>query len=135
MTTHAIDTNTLLDAFLARDDSVEIQSLLKLAEAGKCRIWIPIVVFFELAWVLSSFYHKDKKYVLDLLDNLLSMDNIDTEHKPALVYALTIFQKHASINLSDAYILASVLAQEPKQFISKDKKLMTLYLRLQKTAN
>lgn len=127
MTTYVVDTNTLLDAFLSRRQSTEIRDILAQAENHTCTLWIPLVVFFELSWVLASFYKKDKKYIVNLLNSLLRLDGVMSENRPDIEKAIATYESHSAINFSDAYIVAVAVSRTPQKFLTNDKKLLRLY--------
>ncbi len=127
MDTYVVDTNVLLDAFLKREVASDIQEILQQAQQSKCALWIPQVVFFETAWVLSSFYKKEKTYIIQLLQTLLGIDMVMTENKEGLVVALDLYASTSSISFSDAYIIAFGLQKNPIKLLTGDSKLDQLY--------
>lgn len=123
-----VDTNYFL-RFLLRDQEGQFQQVKKLFEEaamGKQDLITAPLVLFELSWVLSSFYEKDKETVITVLKNLLHMQFIQWEQHPLLIEAVHTFQQHA-ISLEDAYYLVYAKQRQASSFATFDQKLVRLW--------
>lgn len=127
MNTYVVDTNALLDAFLKRGQASDMQQILDQTQKSACLLWIPQIVFFECAWVLSSFYKKDKKFIVSLLRALLGIDNVMTENKGGMMSGLELFASSTGLSFSDAYIVAFARSKNPTRLITGDKKIAKIF--------
>lgn len=106
MKTYCIDTNYLL-RLLLRDNEAQFQTVYRLFEQAvnkEIRLIAPVIVFFELYWVLSSVYNNKKKQVTTHLSQILSFGALQLENKPLLQEALELFEKN-SLDLEDCYAI------------------------------
>lgn len=122
----ALDTNSILDAFLDRSSDTLTRSLFHEAKAGKTSLFIPQIVFFELAWVLKSFYKKEKTYIIGLFRSLLTIKTLETSDTSLLMKAIDCFEQN-TISFTDAYILQEIQMRQIDQFLTHDKKLIQLF--------
>jgi len=119
-----VDTNYFL-RFLVKEDILQHRKAVKLFESaakGNIKLFTSIVVFFEIYWVLTSFYKKEKAHVAELLREILRMNFIKYESGELLVQAVAIFQK-TNLDLEDAYNLLYAKKLKAKKFLTFDKKL------------
>ena len=79
MHSYFIDTNYFLRLLLKDEDKqFEIVYILfQKAMREEIAIFTSVVVFFEIYWVLSTFYQKNKQKSTELLVNILKMDFVD----------------------------------------------------------
>jgi predicted nucleic-acid-binding protein len=119
-----IDTNYFLRLLLADNDTHHktARVLFHDAATGKIRIFTSVLVFFEISWVLSSFYQKKRTELISLLEDILNLEFIAIEERPILEEALRIFRTR-TIELEDAYNLVYARAHGAKHFATFDKKL------------
>ena len=122
-----IDTNYFLRFLLndVFDQHREAKKLFSLGATGKAELFSSVIVFFEVYWVLTSFYEKKKTELLLILKNLLKMTFIKWENGDILEKALRIYQKNA-IDLEDSYNLVYAQVNKAKSFKTFDKKLMKM---------
>lgn len=74
-----LDTNVLVRIFVDDDDEGQQQAVLPILE-NATHIVIPITVFIETVWVLSSTYKMQKSDILTTLESFIdSMDNLIIE--------------------------------------------------------
>lgn len=108
-----VDTNYFL-RFLLKDNEKQYrqaQSLFEEATLGKKRLFTSLIVFFEIYWVLSSFYQKKKPEISKVLKDILSLNFIKFENGELLTKTVQFFAKN-KLDLEDSYNL--VFAQEMK---------------------
>lgn len=125
-----VDTNYFL-RFLLNDDTdqhAQASNLFRLASEGKVNLTTSLIVFFEIYWVLSSFYEKDKYEISQLLQKILNLNFIDFKERPLLFDSLSLFQK-THLELEDCYNLyyAKSLNIKADSFKTFDKKLLNAY--------
>jgi len=119
-----VDTNYFL-RLLIGDEEAQNRKALALfdnAAAGRTKLFTSLLVFFEISWVLSSFYGKRKGELIVLLEDILNLEFIFLEERPLLEEALQTFRVH-SIELEDAYNAAYAKHADANQFATFDGKL------------
>lgn len=119
-----VDTNYFL-RFLLKDVNQQHRQAKKLfiqAAIGKIRLFTSVIVFFEIYWVLASFYEKGKSEVVGILEDVLKMEFIDWENKEILDKAVKMF-KRESLELEDVFNLVYARREKAIAVKSFDKKL------------
>lgn len=122
-----IDTNYFL-RFLLNDVNEQYRKAKKLFESGatgSLELFSSVIVFFEIYWVLTSFYEKKKSEILPILKNLLKMTFIKWENGEILEKAVKIYRMNA-IDLEDSYNLIYAKICKVKSFKTFDKKLIKM---------
>jgi len=124
-----VDTNYFLRFLLADIDAQhkKAKRLFKKGLAGEVKLTTSVIVFFEIYWVLSSFYGKNKKDVIKVLGNLLEMSFIKWEERQMLIKTVDVFKK-SGIDLEDSYNLVFSKENKINEMASFDKKLMKEFL-------
>ena len=123
-----VDTNYFL-RFL-RDDVREqneiVRELFDNASRGDAQLCTSTIVFFEIFWVLTSFYQTHKREVVKVLRGILAMSFIVIRERDILTEAVGIFAA-TNIGLEDAYNLAYAQAHQLREFRTFDKKLAKMF--------
>ncbi len=122
-----VDTNFFL-SLLVRDDLEQHDQAVKLFEEGaqgKKELFSSTIVFFEVNWVITSFYEKNKTEKIELLKKLLSMSFISFFERKTLENALDLFEKE-NISLEDSYNLTYSKENKAIAFATFDQKLKKL---------
>lgn len=99
-----IDTNYFF-RFLFKDiknQYLEVESLFLSASERKVSLITSTIVFFELYWVLKSYYEKNKPEIIQVLLKVLSFNFVEFKERELLLNALSLFQKK-SLDLEDCY--------------------------------
>ena len=99
-----VDTNYFL-RFLLNDNSAQhdiAKKLISNGAAGKYQLGASVVVVFEIYWVLSSYYKKNKTEITNTLSNILDLEFIYLPERDILRNALALFTKN-NISLEDCY--------------------------------
>lgn len=125
MKSYFIDTNYFL-RFLLKDNEEQFKKILfifKLAIDKKINLYTSVIVFFELYWVLRSFYKNNKKNCVDLLSKIIKINFIDFENKEIIQEALTLFEK-TNLDLEDCYNLSYSKKINIDELATFDKKLL-----------
>ncbi|MBI4252654.1 PIN domain-containing protein [Candidatus Uhrbacteria bacterium] len=119
-----VDTNYFLRLLIADVETHHkiARSLFDSAAQAKVKLFTSVIVFFEVSWVLSSFYNKRKTELLSLLEDILNLEFIDIEERPILEEALRMFRAR-TIELEDAYNIVYARTHGAKHFATFDKKL------------
>lgn len=120
------DTNFFL-RYLLNDipsQAKESEKHLKLAEKGKIAIFIPQIIVFEIAFVLSKVYKFSKNKTLDALKSLLITHYLNVETRKTFLGAIKIWQE-VNIDFVDAFLL-SLAKETHSQLLTFDKKLKKL---------
>ena len=119
-----IDTNYFL-RFLLNDIS-EQHSLVELlflkASEGKENLLTSTIVFFEIYWVLSSYYEKEKSEIAEILQKILKLTFIELQEREILLNSLILF-KETNLDLEDCYNLYFAKSHRVNSFGTFDKKL------------
>lgn len=123
-----VDTNYFL-RFLLNDvnkQHLEAKKLFEAGATGKSELFSSAIVFFEVYWVLTSFYEKKKAGILPILKDLLKMTFIKWENGEILEKTVKVYQKSA-ISLEDSYNLIYAKAAMATDFKTFDKKLINQF--------
>lgn len=119
-----VDTNFFL-RFLLEDNPEQrkqAQELFEEAATGKKELFTSLIVFFEIFWVLSSFYKKNKGDLANTLRGVLSLGFIQLSDRDLLVKAVDLFEKK-NLNLGDCYNLTFAKDKKAQEFATFDQKL------------
>lgn len=121
-----VDTNYFF-RFLFKDINeqyLKVEILFLSATEGKTSLVTSTVVFFELYWVLKSYYEKKKAEIIQVLLKVLSFNFIRLEERELLLNALSLFQKK-SLDLEDCYNIFYAKSQGVKTggFKTFDRRL------------
>lgn len=125
-----VDTNYFL-RFLLKDQKIQhstAKNLFIQAAKNEIELCTSLIVFFEIYWVLSSFYRKEKSELIEKLEGLLSFAFIHLQDREIFEQAVRIF-KETSLDLEDAYNLVYASANKASEFKTFDKKLQKIFGR------
>lgn len=120
-----VDTNYFLRFLLADISSqhTKAKQLFKKAAEGKIKLFTSTIVFFEIYWVFTSSYQKNKPQVVKILKNVLSLGFVEIEEREILEKTLAKFQKN-NLELEDCYNLIYAQSRGAKKIATFDKKLL-----------
>lgn len=117
-----VDTNYFLRLLLKDNVQHKIaKSLFTQAARGKIKLTTSLVVMFEIYWVLSSYYRKQKQEVADMLLKILEL-NFFLPERGILIQALDHF-KNYNLSLEDCYNLFYAKQNNTQDFKTFDKRL------------
>lgn len=119
-----IDTNYFL-RFLLKDvesQHLQVKNLFLEAAEDKKKLFTSLIVFFELYWVLTSYYQQDKDQLINTLNQLLGFGFVHISEKTILNESLHLFNR-SSLSLEDCYNLSFAKSSGAKDFKTFDKKL------------
>lgn len=118
-----VDTNYFLRFLLKDNPQHEIAKKLFLEAAeGKISLTASVIVFFEIYWVLSSYYNRQKKDVAETLEKILKLTFIKFAQRDILSESVEVF-KNTTLSLEDAYNLAWAKSNNITSFKTFDVKL------------
>ncbi|MHB8442990.1 MAG: PIN domain-containing protein [Patescibacteria group bacterium] len=117
-----IDTNALLEYFLARANKSKIESVIKKCINNEVMIYVALPVFLELEWVLRSYYKINKKEVINILQSLFEMNKLITDDKPLLLMSIELFEKDNSMSFTDCVIFNLNRKNHVSKLLTFDKK-------------
>ena len=124
-----IDTNYFLRFLLGdntRQQEETKQTFLQAAE-GKTELFTSLVVVFEIYWVLSSFYQRQKEEISKTLTDILNLEFINLEEKELLRRAVS-FYTETNFDLEDSFNLAFAQSKKAVDFKTFDLKLQKAFL-------
>lgn len=119
-----VDTNYFL-RFLLNDinkQHLEAKELFLEASQGKIKLISSTIVFFEIYWVLSSYYNKKKQDIISALQAIIDLKFIGLKERQILQNSLSRFKK-ANFDLEDCYNIAYTKSRIVKEFRTFDDKL------------
>lgn len=123
-----VDTNYFL-RFLLKDKENQYQEARKLFEkgaVGEIKLFTSLIVFFEIYWVLSSFYGKQKSDLIRILEDILSLSFIRFENGEILAKAVRFYGKN-KLDLEDSYNLIYAQEQGATLFKTFDQRLKPIF--------
>lgn len=121
-----VDTNYFLRFLLndVNEQHIEAKNLFITASEGKVELITSTIVFFEIYWVLSSFYEKDKYEIAEALQKILSLNFIELRERQILFNSVSQFQK-TNFDLEDCFNFCYAKSRGVRSgsFKTFDKKL------------
>lgn len=117
-----VDTNVIL-RFLVKDDEGLYQKAVKIfqkAEAGKYRLVVKSIVVAEAAFVLESFYKKDRRSIAGVFKVFLSQKWLKVEDRKVLLSLWNNYEKGK--HFVDCFLLACCRTDRI-ELITFDKQL------------
>ncbi len=123
-----VDTNYFI-RFLLNDISEQhnlVKKLFTRASEKKVSLISSTIVFFEIYWVLSSYYGKEKSEIVAVLQKILRLTFIELPEREILLSSLILF-KEVNLDLEDCYNLFFAKSQKVDTFGTFDKKLGKIF--------
>lgn len=123
-----VDTNYFL-RFLLKDVEkhyLEAKKLMFEALETKVKLFTSTIVFFELYWVLSSYYDMNKIKLLKILNQILDLEFIQLDERTLLRNSLELFTE-TNLSLEDCFNLNFARAKNAKDFKTFDIKLHKVF--------
>lgn len=124
-----VDTNYFL-RFLLGDNvyqQKETKQIFLRAAEGKIELFTSLVVVFEIYWVLTSFYEKQKDEISKTLNSILNLEFIILEEKEILRKAVSIYET-TNFDLEDSFNLSFAKSRKAIDFKTFDTKLQKAFL-------
>jgi len=120
-----VDTNYIL-RFLINNDSTQggqVKKIFEKAVDDKIKLFSNSIVIFEIYWVLTSFYHKEKSETLKIIKDVLSLSFIFFEEKRLLMQAIKLCSS-CNLELEDCYHLYFAIEKDVDLVATFDKKMI-----------
>lgn len=126
-----VDTNYFLRFFLKdiKKQYTDAEVLFEKSALGKIQLFTSVIVFFEIDWVLSSFYKVSKERVIVILEKILKMDFLLIEWRELLNMAVEIY-KNSNLDLEDSFNLVYAQNMKAVSFATFDRKLSKEFKKL-----
>ena len=105
MERYFVDSNVFL-RYHSKDDerqSAEAELIFLRARRGEIELFCGPPVFFEVAWVLKTFYGLPDTTILDTLESMLSIPNFTVFDADYVIQAIELARKN-SCGFADSYI-------------------------------
>lgn len=130
-----VDTNYFLRFLLTdvSDQHTKAKELILAGSHGEKDLFTSLLVMFEIYWVLSSFYQKDKPEISNALQNLLDLQFIDIESRDLLSSSLKIYS-NSNLDLEDAYNLVYAKSRKAKSLATFDIDLQKMFIKPSQTS-
>ena len=119
-----VDTNYFLRFLLEKKDEQQKQAieLFKKASLGQIKLFTSTIVIFEIYWVLSTFYEKNKKEVKEILIDIFKMDFVQIKERSILLQAIDLLGEF-NYDLEDSYNIVFALDKKAEEFMTFDSTL------------
>ena len=124
-----IDTNYFLRFLLGDNASQqeETKQVFLQAAEGKIELFTSLVVVFEIYWVLTRFYQRQKDEISKTLIDILNLEFITLEEKELLSKAVSLY-KETNFDLEDSFNLSFAQSKKAADFKTFDTKLQKAFL-------
>jgi len=119
-----VDTNYFL-RYLLQDEQKQYQTAKEMFLAGskgKEKLMSSTIVFFEIYWVLRSYYSVPKKKLLQTLGSILRMQFVRFSDRDILEKTIKLFDE-TNLSLEDCYNLSYAKVHGAREFKTFDQKL------------
>ena len=118
-----IDTNVILRYLIGEEASTPgVFELFDRLIRNKEKVECPVIVFFQIIFVLKSFYKIKISKIRNIMQDLLNIPGFYVPQKPVLASTLDIWEKHCG-DIVDAYIVALSTSERGRKIYSMDKGL------------
>lgn len=117
-----IDANVIL-RFLTgepQDMAAKASALFDAVEQSEVTLVIDEIVVAETVWVLQSFYGYPNREIAQVIQELLSHSGLETEDKPGLLAALSLFSDK-NIDFADALVAVHMDKRSVQEIFSFDR--------------
>jgi predicted nucleic-acid-binding protein len=115
----AIDTNVLV-RLITRDDPAQVEAAEDFVERG---VWVSHVVLAETTWVLSEAYELRHAQIADVLEMLLTHQQLTIQDGDVVRAALDRYRKAPNLGFSDCLVLEIARKAGHLPFGTFDKRL------------
>ena len=110
MKRYFVDSNIFL-RYYCQDDAEQgtlAEKIFLRAKDGEIELFCGPPVFFEVAWVLKTFYRLSNATILDILESMLSIPNFTVFDVEYVMRAIALARK-SSRGFADSYIVGVAL--------------------------
>lgn len=108
-----LDTNVIIHLLTRNvvDRAEQAQAVLRRAEAGDEHLAVPIVVLFEVSFLLTRHFRFSRADVATRLELLLALPNLRVENHDLVATAVGLFGSTGGLSFADAYSVAYMRQQ------------------------
>lgn len=128
-----LDTNVFL-RYILNDipkQADEVEAVFTLVKRVQAKVTIPLVVFLEAAYVLTSVYGYTRVMIQKSCGAFFSIPGLDIPDRFILEEAYTLWVENRSVSLSDA-VLLQMAKTSGKELFTFDRKLKRLAEKMEK---
>jgi len=125
-----IDTNVVL-RFLTKEKENLPNRLLdffKNLQNGNVKTKCLDIVFFQIIFVLKSFYKVEKNRIIEIMEHMISLDGLYIKNKRILERTLELWKRHPD-DIIDCYIVANMEQDGENELYTFDKKIEKLGIK------
>jgi predicted nucleic acid-binding protein len=117
-----VDTNVIVRFLLGdKDEKYKgIYELFKRIEEGTESVECPILIFFQVIFVLKSVYRVKKDEIIEAMSLLLKYRNFYIARKSTLERTLHLWKRH-NLDIIDCYLIACVEGKRGIKLYSYDR--------------
>lgn len=118
--------------YIENDNELQVAEINKLfvkGASGEEELVSSMVVFFEIYWLMKTYYGKKKDDLVAVLRNVLNLSFIKWENQKKLTEAVELMKK-TNYDLEDAYNLVYAKSVKANVMGSFDKKLQRVWTKL-----
>jgi predicted nucleic-acid-binding protein len=125
-----IDTNVFIRFLTEEKDKIsdEFLNFFNDLKRGKIKVKLLDLVFFQIIFVLKSFYKVKKEEIIEVMREILSFKGIYTKNKKMLERTLELWERHSD-DIIDCYIVANMELENETELYSFDKKISKLGIK------
>lgn len=125
-----IDTNVFLQFLVAGRGEVSdnLINFFSKLQKGEEKVFCLDIIFFQVIFVLKSFYKVDKEEIIDKMLVLLSFEGLCMKDKRVMERTLEIWKNHSG-DIVDCCIAANMEKSREKEIMSYDKKIEKLGIK------
>jgi predicted nucleic-acid-binding protein len=119
-----VDTNCFLRFLLEGEDDQHKKTVefFKTASLGEIQLFTSSIVFFEIYWVLSTFYQKKGEQVKNILSDILKMNFIKIKERKIIQKAV-LWLDEFNYDLEDSYNCVYALVYKAEKIQTFDRNL------------
>ncbi len=122
-----IDTNVFLRFLTENKDKLpeELLMFFDNLQKGKERVKCLDMVFFQVIFVLKSFYRVEKEKIVEVMKNILSLEGLYMQNKRVIERTLELWEKHPD-DIIDCYIVANMESDGETELYTFDRRIKRL---------
>jgi len=117
-----IDTNVILRFLTDKNPNKELIDFFKRIKSGEEEVKCIDMVFFQVIFVLKSFYKVKKEEIISVMRELLGFKGLKMKDKQTLERTMELWGKHPD-DIVDCYIVACMEKDGENEIYSFDEKI------------
>ena len=123
-----VDTNVILRFLTDKRPDKKLIDFFKKIESDEEKVKCIDMVFFQVIFVLRSFYKIEKKEIIKEMRKLLNFKGLKMKDKQTIERTLDFWEKHPD-DIVDCYIVSCMEKDGESEIYSFDKKIDRLGVR------